>query len=441
MWLDAAIGCLGILVLANYRFRRSVLYPPFIFCLVWLLDLTIYSLNLIDINPLHSGTLVLIVVGACLFSLGGASAFFVPSSLVARRFSLVSGNAEDQPKPQYLWFKYFLIIVLLLILFLQIKTMLSFAAQAPSAAGGLLMRARSAGVENINDNGTVRSSLTYLGPWIPFTVILFQIEATDWFFKSALIIALINCIVGTGRIEFLFLFSSLTCVFLIQRRRERFVTACRFARWPILAFFMLFFVVLFTVKDNSGVQGSIAKFAGDSLVQYVIGPTGALDYVLRHPHDYIGLPNHTFKLFLTIASAFGLTKYTSPPALDSFLFIPFAANVYTVYKFFFTDFGIYATAAIMAFLGFGHTLLYRKARTNSKLGLYFFALTIFTVLMVIFDDWYTAYGRYVDALVFGMVYFLLRSVPLGLSLKLKIKKSGVAGFFARNRKGAVLGGS
>ena len=391
MLLDGAIVCLGMLVLANYRFKPSVVYPPFIFCLMWFLDLSTYSFNLIDINPLHVQTLLLIVGGAFLFSLGGAFASLVPCTLLTKRISFIRVHAKGEVRHQYEWFKYVLLVVSVLILFAQIKTMLSLAAQSPGA-GGLLMRARSAGVENINNSGTVRSTLTYLGPWIPFTVILFQIESADWLFKLALAVALGNCIVGAGRLEFLFLFSSLTCVHLIMTRRERFITASRFARWPIVAFLLLFFIVLFTVKDNSGVQVSIIKFAEESLIQYIIGPTGALDYVLQHPHEYAGFPNHTFKLFLTMASAVGITTYTPPPALDSFLFVPFPTNVYTVYKFYFTDFGLYVTGAIIAFLGFGHTLLYRKAHTSSKLGLYLFAITIFTVLMVIFDDWYVAYG-------------------------------------------------
>ena len=426
MWLDAAIGCLGILLLTNYRVSRSVLYPPFIFCLMWFLDLSIYSMDLIDINPLHTITLVLIVVGAFLFSLGGALASFVPKSLIEKRLLFIRLQSNGQVQHQYAWFKYVLIIVLVLVLIAQTKAMLSLAAHSPGV-GGLLMRARSAGVEDINNKGSVRTAMTYLGPWIPFTVILFQIESTDWIFKLSLLIAFANCIVSAGRVEFLFLFSSMTCVYLIKARRERFITACRVARWPIFAFLVLFFAVLLTVKDNSGVQVSIAKFAEESLIQYIIGPTGALDYVIQHAHEYSRLPNHTFKLFLTIASTLGIANYTAPPALDAFLFIPFPTNVYTVYKFYFTDFGIYISGAIMAVLGFGHTLLYRKAHTRSKLGIYLFALTIFTVLMVIFDDWYVAFGRYVDALIFGAVYFSLRNIPIGISLKLRIKRSAVNG--------------
>jgi oligosaccharide repeat unit polymerase len=280
-----------------------------------------------------------------------------------------------------------------------------------------MMRARSAGIEEINEKGSVRTFLGYLGPWITFAAVIFQIERRDRAFRLTLIIAFISCIVGTSRIGFLSLFSALTCVYLINEKREKFITAFRFVRWPSLAFLSIFIIVMFTSKDTSGISSNVAAFAEESLIQYVIGPTGALDYVLQHPSEYAGMPNHTFKLFLGVASGLGLTDYTPPPALDSFLFIPFPTNVYTVYKFYFTDFGLYIAEAIMAFLGFCHVLLYRKAHADSDLGLYMFALTMFTVIMVIFDDWYVAFGSYVNALVFGMLYLGLRGVPSGISLR------------------------
>jgi oligosaccharide repeat unit polymerase len=383
---------------------------------MWFLDLCIYRMNLIDINPLHAGTLILIIVGAFLFSLGGVLAFLVPSKLIARHLIVVRAWGKTTPKPQYKWFKYLLILILVLIVCAGIRGLFEAAAHG-SGDGGLMMRARRTGVEEINEKGTVRTFMGYLGPWITFAAVLFQIERRDRSFHLTLIIAFISCIVGTSRIGFLSLFSALTCVYLINEKREKFITAFRFVRWPSLGFLSIFIIVMFTSKDTSGVTSNVAKFAEQSLIQYVIGPTGALDYVLQHPSEYVRMPNHTFKLFLGVASGLGLTDFTPPPALDSFLFIPFPTNVYTVYKFYFTDFGLHVAEAIMIFLGFCHVLLYRKAHTNSDLGLYMFALTMFTVIMVIFDDWYVAFGSYVNALVFGMMYHALRSVPSGISLR------------------------
>ena len=35
----------------------------------------------------------------------------------------------------------------------------------------------------------------------------------------------------------------------------------------------------------------------------------------------------------------GMWNYTPPPLIDTFVWVPLGANVYTGYKFYFTDFG------------------------------------------------------------------------------------------------------
>jgi hypothetical protein len=65
----------------------------------------------------------------------------------------------------------------------------------------------------------------------------------------------------------------------------------------------------------------------------------------------------------------------------------------------------------MGIIGFLHSLLFRKAHSGSVLGLYLFALTIFPVLMVIFDDQYSQFGLYIDALFFATAYLTIKSIP------------------------------
>ena len=106
------------------------------------------------------------------------------------------------------------------------------------------------------------------------------------------------------------------------------------------------------------------------LVGYIVGPTAALDYVLQHRQDYTSGTNHTFKFFLAIFSRLGLVAYQPPPP-DDFIFVPFPTNVLTVYRYFMTDFGLYGSLIVMAVIGLLQTLVYRKARTGSKLAMYF----------------------------------------------------------------------
>ena len=87
--------------------------------------------------------------------------------------------------------------------------------------------------------------------------------------------------------------------------------------------------------------------------------------------------------------------------------------MYTYYRYIVTDFGIEIAVALTGMVGFLHTLLFRKAHSGSPIGLYFFSLTMSSVLMVIFDDAYWRFGLYFSAFTFAVIYYAARSLPGG----------------------------
>lgn len=350
-------------------------------------------------------------------------AFFMSSSLIVRRLSLTGRHSSRGGGGGYKWFKYLLIGALFLIVSFQARDLFQSAAQGSVLAGSFMARARSAQVNATDQSGIARPILMYFVECVTYTSILFLTDERDRLFWLTFTIAFVSCVVGAGRIAFLLLFSGVTCVYLIKDKRENFMPAFRFARWPFFAFLFIFFILMFTAKDTSGIKSSAAMFAEHSLIQYIIGPTAALDYVLQHPSEYVGAPNHTFKLFLGVASSVGLINYAPPPAFDSFLFVPFPTNVYTVYKYYITDFGVVAALAISTIMGFGHAFLYRKAHAVGGIWLYMFAVTMGTVITVIFDDGYSNFGVFSTALLFGLLFFSLKRIGLGLRLKAKTRKS------------------
>jgi len=403
--LDILICALTIVALANYRLRRSVLYPPFLFCGMWLLDAVVLRLHLVDVDPIHPITLCVIEAGAILFSLGGLCAFLVPERMIAIRLTLIG-----KPKITGSWMRYVVVLFLAICVCLAIHAMMVVAAEAGGVGGLFFAVARETVIENINEGHASVPWYSYAATWTIFAATLFQVERRDRVSWIAAAIAFISCVLSGGRGGFLFLFSSLICVYLVSTKRERFAVAMRFARWPILGFLLLFGGLLFVDKNISTTTNALT-FAEKSVVSYTVGPVAALDQVLLHPLDYAGAPNHTFRFFLRIGSWLGLFSYTAAPGLDKFVFIPFGTNVYTAYKFFVTDYGVWSSVAIMGIIGFLHTLLFRKAHSGSVLGLYMFALTIYPVLMVIFDDQYSQFGLYLDALVFATAYLTIKSVP------------------------------
>jgi oligosaccharide repeat unit polymerase len=406
MGLDFLIIGLTALTLANYWFKRSVLYPPFLFCGMWLLDAILHSVQIVEVDPLHPVTLEVVFAGAVLFSLGGLFAYFIPSRLVNTRLTVFG-----RPKRAAAWMQYLMLGVLSASIVVGIRSAVTLAGGISGANGLFFAAARQAMVENANAGLDSFQVSNYIGTWAIFVAALFLSDRMDRLAWTATGIAFTACIMSGGRTGLLSLFASVTCIILIKTNRERFVLAARFARWPIIAFVLLFGGMVFLNKNISAGSGSIVGLGGQFVVQYIVGGLAALDKVLTHMGDYRGDSNHTFEFFLRIASTLKIISYSPPPTLDEWINVPFPTNVYTYYRYIVTDFGISIAIALTGLIGFLHSLLYRKAHAGSIIGLYLFSLTMYSVLMVTFSDAYWRFGNYFSAFAIAAFYSIVKSVP------------------------------
>ncbi len=415
MSLDVLICVLALLAALNYRLRRSVLYPPFLFCVMWLLVTVMVRMNIVEMYPLHTITFNYVAAGAILFSVGGYLAFFVPRILVATRFSILArGPSEptnrERPRRNVKWRNLIIVSVLLMTVGIEFHLMQQLAAQS-TIEGGFLARAESADVENTeNGAGSLLEEIDIPLLTVFFAVLYLQ-EHKDRMSAIVLSLVLVNCILRGSRGALLILFSALLAARLLHRNQDRFVSALKATRVPILFFVALFGGLVIFKKNTSGVEGNLIGFAATALGQYIVGPLGALDHVLTHPSDYLGLANHTFKLPLKIAAQLGLISYTPPPG-NSWLFVPFGANVYTAYSPFIIDFGLYAALGVFSLIGFLHTLLFRRAKIGGRIAQFIFALSVYPIIMVVFDDVYTAFLIYIKAMIFAMLYLAIRRMRL-----------------------------
>jgi oligosaccharide repeat unit polymerase len=414
MSLDGVIGLLIGLILVNYWLSRSVLYPPFLFCSTWLLDLTIYRFSPMEFDPLHTNTLELLAMGAVFFTLGGILAMLFPKALITARFVLTRfPPRNDLVKPAVILFLACGIPLLL-------HNLLILASQG--TGNTIFQQARNAGVAAGAGQQLAGGSplATYFTLWALYAAPLFLIERRDKSFWVMTTIAFMASLLSTGRLPFLMLISSLTCVELLKTNRHTFWLALKFARLPMLLFVCLFFGLLFLIKDTSIFEGGIGAIMLLFLVGYMIGPTAALDYFLQHPQDYGDSPNHTFKFFLTIASKLHLLAYQESTRV-AFVDLPIPTNVYTVYGSYLSDFGLYGALISIAIIALLQTLLYRKARTGSTLGIYLFAITLYALFLSVFSDEYASFGAYIDSLAFAAIYIVLRSLPLRILPRLDLR--------------------
>ena len=415
-FLDVVLIFFLVLVMLNYCVHRSVLYPPFIFCSMWLFDLVVLRSGIIEVDPVHNNTLAIVAAGAASFSAGGLLARLTPRKLF--RIDLFPSESKERP----IFFRNLILIILLCGLPILIHETLRLGQLGGGSGFNLLAQARVA-LNEAADNGESQSFVMNWFTWIAIlSSMLLATEKRDLRFWTVAVIALIGCIVSTGRTNLLLLIAGLSAIHLLQTNRESLFNAMRLLRWPIALFVMLYIALIFTNKNTEEMSGGIADIALYFVFSYIAGPLAAFDRVVQHPADFMRTTSHTFQFPLHLAAALHLTSFTAPPKLDSFVFVPFPTNVYTVFKFYFLELGIAGTVLVLFLIGLFHSLLYLKAKEGGRMSLYLFGVFIYSVLMVIFDDNYYNIGEHLRVIAFGLFYFRIGSIPFRLFPATKVRR-------------------
>ncbi len=370
--LDLTLIFFLLLVVLNYRVHLSVLYPPFIFCAMFFLDLVVIRSGLIELDSLHGNTLAIVAGGSALFSAGGLLARLVPRTLL--KLHLFSPKPKSRPD--------FLRNTVMVALLCGLPLMFYATWQLSNSQGGgfnILMQARQAMVEEVlNEKPSLSIVMTATFTLIAtLASLLLATEKTDRAFWTVTAVAFIACILSTGRVDLLSLISGLSAILLLQRREESLVGALRLLRWPMVLFVALYIVLIFTNKDTNKMAGGVTSIATDLVLNYIAAPLTAFDKVVQNPADFMTATSHTFQFPLKLASALHLTDYAKPPLLDTFVLVPFPTNVYTVFKFYFLELGVVGTMLLLFFLGLFHSLLYLKARGGGRFSIYLFAYSMF----------------------------------------------------------------
>lgn len=408
-FLDVTLIFFFLLVILNYGAHRSVLYPPFIFCSMWLLDLIVLHSGLIEVDPVHSNTLAIVAAGAASFSAGGLLAGLVPRRLL--RIHLF----PPQPKRTPHFLRNLLMVILLCglpVLFYQTWRL----GQLGSGDANILAQTRAAMVKAA-ENGELPDQPFVLNYFTPIAIsisLLLATEKKDRQFWIVTVVAFIGCILGTGRGGFLLLISGLSTIRLLQTKQDSLRSAMRLLRWPIILFLTLYIGLIFTNKNTEGITGGVTGIATYFVLSYIVGPLAGFDVVVQHPANFAMTSSHTFQFPLYLGSTLHLINYTRPPLIDSFVFVPFPTNVYTIYKFYFVELGTLGTIVLLLLFGFVHSLFYLKAKQGGRLSMYLFAPSILSVLSVISGDSYYDIGGLLRAAALGLLYFLIGSVPFRL---------------------------
>jgi oligosaccharide repeat unit polymerase len=396
--------CLLQLAAFNYRTgRKNVLYPPFLFSMIWLVVLSLYFLlfivPLMQMSTLGVRTLFIVVGSVVAFTAGGM--VFRP-----RRYSLVIG---ETPSRESMWKKalFFGSLAALPAFYLEIRSL--------AAAGGLdgfLISARAAMLDQFaNGESQFGGPLNTIAPLFAiFVAFIFLIEMRDWrrerpWMLGSILSALIFCILTTGRAGLLKLVVGLAGIFLLKKRLHSLGDAWKFMRWAVTGFLVLCMILIPLVKDVSSIAGGdLAQAAVQLSVGYIVLPLAGFDYMLYHPEEHNVGSNHTLREVAHLFAALSGSSYTPPPE-DGYLEVPLFTNVFTVFKALYFDFGTFGLLIIMFLLGIVHTWLFWKAVKGIPLFIFLYAMSLYPLSMVPFDETYSLLGHYLAEIVFAILYF------------------------------------
>lgn len=159
-------------------------------------------------------------------------------------------------------------------------------------------------------------------------------------------------------------------------------------------FSILFFVIVFVfvaVMLTKGVEVDADFLSNiDSFFKnirgYTVAPFLAFSDLIE-TGSALGWGENTFRFFISLIYASGLSDVEPVNLIRDYAFVPDPTNVYTVYEVYFRDFSYFGMLVPMLFLLL-HAFMYRRARFLGGIWIFFYAASVYPLMMQFFQDQY-----------------------------------------------------
>jgi oligosaccharide repeat unit polymerase len=205
-----------------------------------------------------------------------------------------------------------------------------------------------------------------------------------WRLIFSLVVALFYVYLNTGRTSLL-LFLCLMIIPLVVVG----VIKIRGVIFSILFFVIVF--VFFAVMLTKGVEvgadflSNINSFL-ENIRGYTVAPFLAFSELIETDFS-LGWGENTFRFFISLIYASGLSDVKPVDLIKDYAFVPDPTNVYTVYEVYFRDFSYFGMLMPMLFLSL-HAFMYRRARFIGGIWIFFYAASVYPLMMQFFQDQY-----------------------------------------------------
>jgi oligosaccharide repeat unit polymerase len=394
------------LAILNRSLCRCILYPPFLFCLVW--AAAIFGLYLVGdlFYPVTEKSMQIYLAGAVAFSVGGFLA-----NLKTRPRSAKELVSTTPPYLRLLLDAGLVIPILgMPLLWLNMRSLVS---GSPSNLD-FWIELRKAAMDRALQPGGGELNIGVTLP--PFCSILAMISLLEYCKSgtrgrrtvAAISIAFAYNLASTGRSPVLLLLIGLLCILWLYYPRK----ARKLAFAGFIAFAALFVVNQIKLeKMGSRADASLSQnipHVAEGVATYMFGGLVAFETAIQHPGS-IQNNWHLYTYFIRILNKFGL-NLDEPREFLEYVNVNRGVdiNVYTIYFGYYSDYGFVGVAFLLCGLGFVTTVIFRKAVHGNPVAALLLGPAIFGILMTVFaESFFMELGFWLKALTIGYAVYVL----------------------------------
>ncbi len=379
---NAALVCaLTLLAMVNYALKADILYPAFVFCVVWDLAATVSVVSPVDIDPLSWRAFTIFAGGALCLSLGCALGDRALNKYGRAAFTSETRNSQ----PRRILLLYSLVMLLL------------FARDTARLGGGFsfspqfFIAARDAIVDAATYGESVYSSrILSTAPMISILTawIMLMEEPRKSLKAVAVVIAVIMGILSTGRVMLLQFFCGWMVIKLLKRPDRSLHAMGPIAISLTLALLVVMTGLTLLTKRDTQTDDAL-RVATNLTAVYLSGPLAAFDYGTFHP-----------------------AEVQSTSVIEPIVLVPLPVNVYTMYKPYYLRFGMAGCFLVMLLAGLIHGGLFHASSENNHVAAFFMAYLYFALTISLLSDTYGLWVRHLEVVIFAVLYFgFIRKAP------------------------------
>lgn len=375
-----ALGILtgtALLVAVSYLRFRDALYPTVIHAGIWGTVLFLYCLSTESFLPLSDKTLFIFLSGMVAFAMG--------CYLATWNFKYSRCTSAMPPIPRTLFLDILFWVDLAL---LPVACIYAWQLARSGPTSSLLINLRM--LESTGSSGTFIWNYLAVFSIICSGLKLLAIDIAKkrsgrLGFAVSVLVAIAYCVLNTGRSLFFLLLIFLGGIAIVSRK----VGPRKVLIYTTASGLSVFVLLALILGKGGNLQASFADNISsllDTFRIYLLGPLPTFDIFVRH-HESLRLGDNVFRTLWAATDKLGL-ETPALPVVHEFVNVPYASNVYTVYRPYFDDFGLIGAVAVQFILGVIHGALYRKLGSLDPFWTCVFAFSLFALALQFFQDEY-----------------------------------------------------